>query len=143
MRARPFLVILILAAGCKEQPNITPLPDGPRSAAAPAAPAAPKPAAAADAAPVSAAVVPDAAREKAEDTGKPSGDRVGVAPCDDYLDKMSKCAAKLTPEAQAPMKQAMNDTRRAWQTNAQTPEGRKTLESICKQALDAAKSAAA
>ena len=38
---------------------------------------------------------------------KPGDNRVGVASCDEYLDKMAKCISRLSAETQAPMKQAM------------------------------------
>jgi hypothetical protein len=41
------------------------------------------------------------------------------------------------------MKKAMDDTRKAWTESAATPDGKTALGSACKQALDAAKSAAA
>jgi hypothetical protein len=37
----------------------------------------------------------------------------------------------------------MSDSTKAWQANARTPEGRAALVDTCRQALDAARSAAA
>lgn len=126
----------LLLAGCKEQ--------GPAPAAADAAakkvvaPVVDAHAASVDA---RAAAAPDAAAPRAE--LKPSGSRVGVAVCDEYLDKMARCITRISAEAQPPMRNAMDESRKAWQENARTPEGRTALENTCKQALDAAKSAAA
>jgi len=125
-----------LLLGCKEQPA--------------AAPPAPDAAAAKVAAPVDAQKpAVDAAQAAPHDSPaartelKPSGSRVGVAVCDEYLDKMARCITRISAEAQPPMRNAMDESRKAWQENAKTPEGRAALEATCRQALDAAKSAAA
>src|SRR5215470_4147042 len=75
--------------------------------------------------------------------GGSTGRRGGDAACDEYLDKMARCITRINAEAQPPMRNAMDDSRKAWQENAKTPEGRAALETTCRQALDAAKSAAA
>jgi len=144
MTKRSALVLCAaLALGvsaCKDQ---TPAPSGPPDAPPVKKvimpvrePPADAPAAAVDAT----ASTPDGA-SRAE--VKPSGSKVGVAVCDEYLDKMARCTSRLSPEAQVPMKNAMQESRKAWQANAATPEGKAALDGTCRQALDAAKSAAA
>jgi hypothetical protein len=135
-----LVLCLLVPIGCK--PEAPAPPDAPASrkvimpirrppdAAAPAAP---------DAAAARAA--PDAAAAHAELT--PSKGPVGVAPCDEYLAKMAKCIKRLGPEAAEPMRNAMSESTKAWQANARTPEGKTALVDTCRQALDAAKSAAA
>lgn len=128
-----FLFVLL---GCKEQPAV---PAGPDAAAKKlAAPVVDAHAASVDS---PAAAAPDAAAQRAE--LKPTGGLVGVAECDEYLQKMARCITRISAEAQPPMRNAMDESRKAWQENAKTREGRAALENTCKQALDAAKSAAA
>ena len=132
---RCLAAFFFLLLGCKE-----------RAAPAAADAGAVKVAAAVDAQrpPVDAAraTPPDAAPASRAEL-KPSGSRVGIAVCDEYLDKMARCITRISAEAQPPMRNAMDESRKAWQENAKTPEGRAALETTCKQALDAAKSAAA
>jgi hypothetical protein len=73
----------------------------------------------------------------------PGGDRIGVAACDDYLDKMARCMTRLGPEAQGPMREAIDTSRRGWQQSAKEPGGPAALAQTCRQTLDAARSAAA
>ena len=70
------------------------------------------------------------------------GGSIGVKPCDDYLSKMERCVAKLSPESQEALRAGMEKSRNAWRTSAGTADGKKTLEVACQQALDAAKKAA-
>jgi hypothetical protein len=95
---------------------------------APAADTAAKPAEGTEAAPA------------AGDTVAAAGD-IGVAECDEYIQKMSECSTKMAPEAAGPMKESMETMKKAWKDAASTPEGKTALASGCKQALDAAKSA--
>src|SRR5262245_44102408 len=60
------------------------------------------------------------------------GDKVGVAECDEYLDKMARCIEKLSPDSAAPMRAAMEDSRKAWQQTAATDQGRKALTDACR-----------
>lgn len=134
---RCLAAFFFLLVGCKEQ---SPAPAAADAAAAKvaAAPAVDAQKVTVDAARAASA---DAAAPRAE--LKPSGSRVGIAVCDEYLDKMARCITRISAEAQPPMRNAMDESRKAWQENARTPEGRTALENTCKQALDAAKSAAA
>ncbi len=129
---RCLAAFFFLLLGCKE-PAAAPVVT--TADAAPPRPTAPP---AVDAA---RAASPDAPAPRAEVA--PSGSLVGVAECDEYLQKMARCITRISAEAQPPMRNAMDESRKAWQENAKTKEGRAALESTCKQALDAAKSAAA
>src|SRR5215470_10773503 len=138
---RCLAAFFFLLLACKEQPAAAPT-----RADAAAKVAAPAPVAVdaqkAEAVDAARAAPPDAAAATRAEL-KPSGSRVGVAACDEYLDKMARCITRINAEAQPPMRNAMDDSRKAWQENAKTPEGRAALETTCRQALDAAKSAAA
>jgi hypothetical protein len=133
-----FFFLLLVA--CKQQGPATPAAPDAHATQVAAPVDAHVTAAAADAA--RAPSPPDAAAPAKAEL-KPSGSRVGVAVCDEYLDKMARCITRISAEAQPPMRNAMDESRKAWQDNARTPEGRAALETTCKQALDAAKSAAA
>jgi hypothetical protein len=142
-----FALVAVLALlACKD----------PKAAAPDAAPASVR---VADAAPSMARAVPDAAAAAAaaappdaaaataaateESPPRPAGGKsIGVAPCDDYLEKMARCIGRLSAESAEPMRAAMDDTRKAWQETAATPEGRAALNDACTAALDAAKGAA-
>ena len=87
------------------------------------------------------APAPDAMPAHAEPA--PSRGPVGVAACDEYLAKMARCITHLGAEAAEPMKNAMAESQKAWQDSARTPEGKAALVETCRQALDAARSAAA
>jgi hypothetical protein len=124
MMKRVLVAALLLAAACKETPPAATV----RDAAA----------AALDAAPSQANPPADGATATA-----PTGATViGVEACDEYLEKMARCIAKLSPESAEPVKRAMDDTRKAWQDSARTEQGRTALADACRAALDAAKSSA-
>ena len=136
------LVALLLVAACKDKgatPTVVTDAARPSVVAADAKPsqANPTPEARPDASPAA----PDASKAEAPPP-PPGGKLVGIEACDEYLDKMARCIGKLSPESAEPLKQAMDDSRKAWQETAQTAEGRTALADACKSALDAAKSAA-
>jgi hypothetical protein len=135
-------LLVLLCSGCKEQAVVVAPAAAPPDAAPPARALAP-PRRAPDGAPRAAAAPADAAADDQGAAPRPGSGKVGVAVCDEYLDKMARCITRLSPEAQVPMKNAMVDSRKAWQANAATREGRSALDGTCRQALDAAKSAAA
>jgi hypothetical protein len=136
MTHRLSILLAFLACGCK---NDTPAAAAPPDAAPRVVVRAPP-----DARPAP----PDARRAAADAAAQavdlaPSKGPVGIAPCDEYLAKMAKCIKHLGPEAAEPMKNAMTESTKAWQQNARTAEGRAALVDTCRQALDAARSAAA
>ncbi|HYX43221.1 MAG TPA: hypothetical protein VE821_16055, partial [Pyrinomonadaceae bacterium] len=70
----------------------------------------------------------------------PSGDKIGVAECDDYLAKYEACVNSKVPEAaRAQLKASFEQTRKSWQSLAATPQGKAGLAQACKAAHDAAK----
>lgn len=71
-----------------------------------------------------------------------SGDKVGVAECDEYIEKYQKCIGDKVPEAARDMLKSTFETAiKSWKEAAQTPEGKASLATACKTALDAAKQA--
>ena len=70
----------------------------------------------------------------------PSGEKIGVAECDDYLAKYEACVDSKVPEAaRAQLKASFEATRKSWQSLAATPQGKAGLAQACKAAHDAAK----
>ena len=109
----------VLLAACNKGGD-TSTASAPAAPAAPSAPAAP----AAPSAPVATA------------------DRVGIAACDDYLDKYQVCVANKVPEAaRATFEQSLGATRASWKSMASNSATAASLEAACKQATDAAKQA--
>jgi hypothetical protein len=77
----------------------------------------------------------------AEGGGGGGGDKIGVAECDEYIEKYSKCIADKVPEAaRAQMKDAMDLSAKQWKEAAVGP-AKDGLSTACKAALDAAKQA--
>jgi len=73
-----------------------------------------------------------------------SGDKIGVAACDEFLEKYEKCVMDKVPDAQKEMmKGSIKQWREAWKQAAATPAGKTALESSCKQTLEAQKQATA
>jgi hypothetical protein len=69
-----------------------------------------------------------------------SGDKVGVAECDEYIQKVEACLNGKVPEsARAIVKTNLDTMRTAWKKAAETPQGKAGLAQGCKQALDQAK----
>ena len=70
--------------------------------------------------------------------------KVGVAECDDYIAKYSKCIDGKVPEAaRASVKQGLDNMVKAWADAAKTEQGKQGLAQGCKAALDGAKQAMA
>jgi len=72
----------------------------------------------------------------------PAGDSVGVAECDEYIKKYEACLTKIAaknPQVEGPMKTAFEAQRNGFKTAASTPQGKATLATACKQAIDTAK----
>lgn len=69
-----------------------------------------------------------------------SGDKIGVAECDEFIQKYEACVNSKVPETARSMVKANLDTmRNAWKKAAETPQGKAGLATGCKQALDQAK----
>lgn len=69
-----------------------------------------------------------------------TGNKIGVAECDEYLDKYEVCISSKVPEAaRAQLKSSLETTRKSWKDIASTPEGKNGMAMTCKQALESAK----
>jgi hypothetical protein len=82
-----------------------------------------------------------AATTKAADTAS-TGTSIGVAACDEYLAKVEKCMnnPNVPEAAKAAYKSSMEQNRAAWKQAASTPQGKASLETSCKTAMDSAQS---
>jgi hypothetical protein len=70
------------------------------------------------------------------------GNKIGIAICDEYLDKFEKCITTKMPEAaRAGLKTGLDTTRNAWKSAAATEVGKKALENSCKITLETNKKA--
>ncbi|MDT5159378.1 MAG: hypothetical protein QOH49_2179 [Acidobacteriota bacterium] len=70
-----------------------------------------------------------------------SGDKVGVAECDDFLAKYEACVSgKVPAAAQAAFKTSLETWRNSWKELAKTAQGKAGLAQACKAASDQAKS---
>lgn len=129
-RASPLALILatVLLAACGKAPTDT-ASTAPAATPAPAAaPAATPPPAATTAAPAATA----------------SADRIGIAACDDYLDKYQACVADKVPaEARASFESSLAATRSSWKSMAGNTATSASLETACKQAVESTKQAMA
>jgi hypothetical protein len=64
----------------------------------------------------------------------------GIAACDDFLTKYDACVVSKVPETQRAMyKTQIDQTRKVWVDMAKNPSAKATMESTCKQTLDATK----
>ncbi|HZT60704.1 MAG TPA: hypothetical protein VFA21_19015 [Pyrinomonadaceae bacterium] len=69
-----------------------------------------------------------------------SGDKIGVAECDDFLAKYEACVnGKVPAAAQATFKTGMEQWRKSWKELAANPQTKATLQQVCKTQLDSAK----
>ena len=74
-------------------------------------------------------------------TTSTSGEKIGVAECDDFLAKYESCVTgKVPAAAQATYKAGMEQWRKSWKDLAANPQTKATLTQICKTQLDNAKS---
>jgi len=71
-----------------------------------------------------------------------AGDKIGVAECDDYIEKYEACLTKNVPEqSRAIMKSSFDQTRKTWKDLAANPQTKASLGSVCKQSKEAVKQA--
>jgi len=68
-----------------------------------------------------------------------SSDKIGVAECDEYLDKLDTCLGKLPEPGRGIAKSSLDANRKAWHDAAATPQGKAGLAAACKQALETAR----
>jgi hypothetical protein len=67
----------------------------------------------------------------------PTGDEIGVAECDEYLQKMEACAAKMPEQARAPNLISLQQSRKSWKQAASSEGSKADLKMGCQAALDA------
>lgn len=69
-----------------------------------------------------------------------SGDKVGVAECDDYIAKYEACLTGKVPAAsRAAFESSIAQMRQTWKQVAANPQAKAALASGCKQAQEASK----
>jgi len=70
-----------------------------------------------------------------------SGEKIGIAECDDFIAKYEDCVTKNVPEAQrAQYESSLKQWRDSWRQLAKNDMTKGTLAAACKQALESAKS---
>lgn len=69
-----------------------------------------------------------------------SGDKIGVAECDEYIEKLEACLTSAPEASRAMVKSNLDMMRKSWKDAAATPQGKAGLQTGCKAALDSAKS---
>jgi hypothetical protein len=70
-----------------------------------------------------------------------SGEKIGIAECDDFLAKYDDCVTKNVPAAQrAQYESSLKQWRDSWRQLAKNDMTKGTLAAACKQALESAKS---
>lgn len=69
-----------------------------------------------------------------------TGEKIGIAACDDFIDKYEACVNSKVPEAQrATYQSTLKQWRDSWRELAKNPMTKGTLEAGCKQAAEQAK----
>ena len=70
----------------------------------------------------------------------PSGDKIGIAECDDFLAAYDACVTGKVPEAaRAQYKASIEQWRSSWKKLAGNPETRASLAAACKQSAEQAR----
>lgn len=70
-------------------------------------------------------------------TTAPSGDKIGVPECDDFIAKYDACVSSKVPEmARAQYQGAIKQWRDSWKKLAADPATKGSLAAACKQARD-------
>ena len=75
-----------------------------------------------------------------------SADSVGVPECDEYIKKYEACLTSIAakaPQAQPSLKTAFEQQRNAFKQAAATEQGKASLGTTCKQAIETAKQSTA
>jgi hypothetical protein len=66
-----------------------------------------------------------------------SGEKIGIAECDDFIAKYEACVTGKVPEAaRASYQTALKQWRESWKKLAENPQTRGTLGAACKQARE-------
>src|SRR5262245_27689385 len=70
----------------------------------------------------------------APSTATASGEKIGVAECDEFITKYDACVNdKVTEAARAQYRQSIEQWRNSWRTLAANPQTRATLADACKK----------
>ena len=67
-----------------------------------------------------------------------SGEKIGIAECDEYIAKYEACSSKVPEAGRAAYKSALDQTRASWKKLADNPTTRASLAAACKQATETA-----
>lgn len=66
-----------------------------------------------------------------------TGDKIGIAECDDFIAKYEACVSGKVPEvARAQYQSALKQWRDSWRQLAENPQTKGTLAAACKQAAE-------
>ena len=69
-----------------------------------------------------------------------SGEKVGIADCDDFIAKYEACVTGKVPEAaRAQYKAGVEQWKTSWRQLAANPQTKATLAGVCKQAFETAR----
>jgi hypothetical protein len=82
---------------------------------------------------------PAAPKTGTETASNPSstGDKIGVAECDDFIAKYEACVSGKVPEmARAQYQATLKQWKESWKKAAENPATRGTLAAVCKQAAE-------
>jgi hypothetical protein len=74
-----------------------------------------------------------------KNTSTASGDKIGVAECDEFIAKYEACMSKVPAAGQAAVKSSLDAWRKSWKDLAANPQTKGALAGACKTALDQAK----
>src|SRR5438067_3459522 len=69
-------------------------------------------------------------------TAPSSGEKIGIAECDEYIAKYEACSSKVPEAGRAAYKSALDQTRASWKKLADNPTTRASLTAACKQATE-------
>jgi len=70
----------------------------------------------------------------------PSGDKIGIAECDDFIAAYDACVSNKVPEAvRAQYKASIEQWRSSWKKLAENPDTRGSLAAACKQSAEQAR----
>lgn len=72
---------------------------------------------------------------KTETTTTSSGEKIGIADCDEYIAKYEACTPKVPEAGRAAYKSGLDQTRASWKKLADNPQTKASLAAACKQAL--------
>ena len=81
---------------------------------------------------------------KTEPAGASDGGKIGVASCDEWIEKYSRCIESKLPEAaRHQMKDSLKQTASTYKRTASTAKGKNQLDNACTQMIESTKLATA